>query len=124
MSRPAAATQQKPEPRIRRARFAEEDLVSTFGETTLAEARRLLGAGAVDGVPSVAEWRQRPEWSPAKDDDMRRHFVTTILPKLVAVRPSDISRTLGVTPNHAIKIRLGRTVPHPRFHGKLATLLS
>src|SRR5438128_1039966 len=48
MSRPAAATQQKPEPRIRRARFAEEDLVSTFGEATLAEARRLLGAGAVD----------------------------------------------------------------------------
>jgi len=48
MSRPAAATQQKPEPRIRRARFAEEDLVSTFGEAMLAEARRLLGAGAVD----------------------------------------------------------------------------
>ena len=48
MSRPAAATRQKPEPRIRRARFAEEDLVSAFGETMLAEARRLLGAGAVD----------------------------------------------------------------------------
>ena len=48
MSRSAAATQQKPEPRIRRARFAEEDLVSTFGEAMLAEARRLLGAGAVD----------------------------------------------------------------------------
>jgi hypothetical protein len=48
MSRPAAATQQKPEPRIRRARFAEEDLVSTFGEPMLAEARRLVGAGAVD----------------------------------------------------------------------------
>ena len=48
MSRRAAATQQKPEPRIRRARFAEEDLVSTFGEAMLAEARRLLGAGAVD----------------------------------------------------------------------------
>ena len=48
MSRPAAATQQKPDSRIRRARFAEEDLVSTFGEAMLAEARRLLGAGAVD----------------------------------------------------------------------------
>ena len=48
MSRSAAATQQKPEPKIRRARFAEEDLVSTFGEAMLAEARRLLGAGAVD----------------------------------------------------------------------------
>ena len=48
MSRSAAAPQQKPGPRIRRARFAEEDLVSTFGETMLAEARRLLGAGAVD----------------------------------------------------------------------------
>ena len=48
MSRSAAAPQQKPEPRIRRARFAEEDLVSTFGEPMLAEARRLLGAGAVD----------------------------------------------------------------------------
>src|ERR1700756_1384756 len=48
MSRPAAATQQKPEPRFRRARFAEEDLVSTFGEAMLAEARRLLCAGAVD----------------------------------------------------------------------------
>jgi len=48
MSRPAAATQQKPEPRIRRTRFAEEDLVSSFGEAMLAEARRLLGAGAVD----------------------------------------------------------------------------
>ena len=48
MSRPAAATQQKPEPRIRRARFAEEDLVSTFGEAMLAEARALVGAGAVD----------------------------------------------------------------------------
>src|SRR5258708_40259650 len=47
MSRSAAAPQQKPEPRIRRARFAEEDLVSTFGEAMLAEARRLLGAGAV-----------------------------------------------------------------------------
>ena len=48
MSRPAAAKQQKPEPRIRRVRFAEEDLVGTFGEAMLAEARRLLGAGAVD----------------------------------------------------------------------------
>jgi hypothetical protein len=48
MSRPAAATQQKPEPRIRRVRFAEEDLVNTFGEAILAEVRRLLGAGAVD----------------------------------------------------------------------------
>jgi hypothetical protein len=48
MSRSAAAPQQKPEPKIRRARFAEEDLVSTFGEAMLAEARRLLGAGAVD----------------------------------------------------------------------------
>src|ERR1700720_1623527 len=48
MSRWAAAPQQKPEPSIRRARFAEEDLVSTFGEAMLAEARRLLGAGAVD----------------------------------------------------------------------------
>src|ERR1700745_3710076 len=48
MSRPAAATQQKPEPRIGRTRFAEEDLCSTFGEAMLAEARRLLGAGAID----------------------------------------------------------------------------
>ena len=48
MSRSAAAPQQKPEPRFRRARFAEEDLVSTFGEAMLAEAKRLLGAGAVD----------------------------------------------------------------------------
>src|SRR5580693_8073906 len=48
MSRSAAAKQQKPEPRIRRVRFAEEDLVGTFGEAMLAEARRLLGAGAVD----------------------------------------------------------------------------
>jgi len=37
MSRPAAATQQKPEPRVRRARFAEEDLLSTFGEAILAQ---------------------------------------------------------------------------------------
>jgi hypothetical protein len=48
MSRSAAARRQKPEPRIRRARFAEEDLVSTFGEAMLAEARRLVGASAVD----------------------------------------------------------------------------
>ena len=55
MSRPAAATQQKPEPRIRRARFAEEDLVSTFGEAMLAEARRLLGAklGGLRNLPSA-----------------------------------------------------------------------
>jgi hypothetical protein len=48
MSRPAAAARQKHEPTIRRARFAEEDLVSTFGEAMLAEARRLLRAGAVN----------------------------------------------------------------------------
>ncbi len=48
MSRPAAAARQKPEPTIRRARFAEEDLVSTFGDAMLAEARRLLRAGAVN----------------------------------------------------------------------------
>src|SRR5689334_11153860 len=48
MSRPAAATQPKFESRIRRVRFAEEDLVSTFGEAMLAEARRLLDAGVVD----------------------------------------------------------------------------
>ena len=48
ISRSAAAPQQKPEPRIRCARFAEEDLVSTFGEAILAEARRLPGAGAID----------------------------------------------------------------------------
>src|SRR6201987_5939203 len=48
MSRSAAAPQQKAETRVRRARFAEEDLVSTFGEGMLAEARRLQGAGAVD----------------------------------------------------------------------------
>src|SRR5690242_7067984 len=46
MSPPAAAARQKPEPVIRRTRFAEEDLLSTFGEAMLAEARRLLGAGA------------------------------------------------------------------------------
>src|SRR5215471_11222457 len=48
MSRSAAARRQKPEPRSRRARFAEEDLVRTFGEAMLAEAMRLVGAGAVD----------------------------------------------------------------------------
>jgi hypothetical protein len=48
MSRPAAAAWHKPEPTIRRARFAEEDLVSTFGEAMLAEARWLLRAGAVN----------------------------------------------------------------------------
>src|SRR5262245_50111378 len=48
MSRPAAAARQKPEPTIRRARFAEEDLVSAFGEGMLAEARRLLRIGAVN----------------------------------------------------------------------------
>ena len=48
MSRPAAAARQKPEPIIRRTRFAEEDLVSTFGEAMLAEARRLLRAGSVN----------------------------------------------------------------------------
>ena len=47
MSRPAATPRQKPEPVIRRARFAEEDLLNTFGEAMLAEARRLRGAGAV-----------------------------------------------------------------------------
>ena len=48
MSRSAAATLLKPDPKIRRARFAEEDLLSTFGEAMLAAARRLLRAGAVD----------------------------------------------------------------------------
>src|SRR5215472_3468530 len=48
MSRSAAATLQKTDPKIRRARFAEEDLLSTFGEAMLAAARRLLRAGAVD----------------------------------------------------------------------------
>src|SRR3984893_9752642 len=48
MSRPAAAARQKTEPTIRRARFAEEDLVSSFGEAMLAEATRLLRAGAVN----------------------------------------------------------------------------
>src|SRR5262245_48160881 len=48
MSRPAAAAWHKPEPTIRRARFAEEDLVSAFGEAMLAEARWLLRAGAVN----------------------------------------------------------------------------
>ena len=45
MSRSAAARRQKPAPRIRRARFAEEDLVSTFGEAMLAEAE---GLGVTD----------------------------------------------------------------------------
>jgi hypothetical protein len=48
MSRPATAARQKPEPTIRRARFAEEDLVSSFGEAMLLEATRLLDAGAVN----------------------------------------------------------------------------
>ena len=48
MSRPAIAARQKPEPTIRRARFAEEDLVSSFGEAMLVEATRLLHAGAVN----------------------------------------------------------------------------
>ena len=47
MGRPAAA-RQKTEPTIRRAQFAEEDLVSSFGEAMLAEATRLLLAGAVN----------------------------------------------------------------------------
>src|SRR4051794_34012465 len=47
MNPPATAARQKPEPTIRRARFAEEDLVSSFGEAMLAEATRLLRAGAV-----------------------------------------------------------------------------
>jgi superfamily II DNA or RNA helicase len=48
MSRPATAARQKSEPTIRRARFAEEDLVSAFGEAMLAEATQLLRAGAVN----------------------------------------------------------------------------
>ena len=48
MSRPATAARQKPEPTIRRARFAEEDLVSSFGDAMLVEATRLLHAGAVN----------------------------------------------------------------------------
>src|ERR1700751_5840343 len=47
MGRPAAA-RQKTESTIRRARFAEEDLVTSFGEAMLAEATRLLLAGAVN----------------------------------------------------------------------------
>ena len=47
MGRPAAA-RQKTVSTIRRARFAEEDLVSSFGEAMLAEATRLLHAGAVN----------------------------------------------------------------------------
>src|SRR5262249_9739502 len=52
MSRSAAAPQQKPEPRIRHARFAEQDLASTFGDAMVAEARRLLGACDVDLPPT------------------------------------------------------------------------
>ena len=48
MSRPAAAARQKPEPIIRRTRFAEEDLLNTFSEAILAEARRLLRDGSVN----------------------------------------------------------------------------
>jgi CRISPR-associated endonuclease Cas1 len=98
-------------------------------EAGLAALARVRAAGTparpavrVEGVPSVAEWRRQPNWSSSSDDEMRRQFVETILPRLAAVRSSEIARAIGFSPHHAVKIRRGRAVPHPRFYRALAML--
>ena len=97
------------------------------GLAALARARmagrRPRPAMRVDGVPSMAEWRRRPNWSSSSDDEMRLQFVESILPRLAAVRSSDIARAVGLSPHHAVKIRNGRAVPHPRFYRALARLV-
>jgi hypothetical protein len=96
MSRPAAATQQKPEPRIRRARFAEEDLVSTFGEATLAEARRLLGAGLVRPTGrAVVAGAERCDLEHAEDAGCDQGLPAA--PLLACPRHTALSRSLSET---------------------------
>ena len=127
MSRSAAAPQQKPEPMIRRAQFAEEDLVSTFGEAMLAEARRLLGAGAVDLTTTgraieatiVADGEHRPRCLEPNPDSPRVAFLATCEPFPQAQRAHEPA--LGEAACVHQKVRI-HSPPAKRCYGRAARM--
>ena len=68
----------------------------------------------------VAAWRRLPGWSRERDAEHVAWFVSTVVPRLHSLRPSDIRRALGCGGTYAIAIRRGARVPHPRLFRKLA----
>jgi CRISP-associated protein Cas1 len=73
-------------------------------------------------VASVAEWRRLPGWSKERDAELIMWFQSELQPRLIGIRPSDISRATGLGPTFGIDIRKGKRVPHPRWFSVLAEL--
>jgi hypothetical protein len=76
-------------------------------------------ASGIEAMP-VAAWRRLPGWSRERDAEHVAWFVSTVVPRLHSLRPSDIRRALGCGGTYAIAIRRGARVPHPRLFRQLA----
>jgi CRISPR-associated protein Cas1 len=77
---------------------------------------------ALRKVLSVAEWRRLPGWSEERDTTMIIWFKSELAPRLVGIRPVDISRAIGFGSTFSVGIRKGIRVPHPRWYQVLAEL--
>jgi hypothetical protein len=78
-------------------------------------------ASGIEAI-SVAAWRRLDGCSTERDAELTAWFVSTVAPRLVSVRPTDIRRALGCSTTYTILIRRAARVPHPRVFRQLAGL--
>jgi hypothetical protein len=76
-----------------------------------------------EGIISVRDWHQQPEWSSAHDGEMRKWFLAVLLPRLRDVRSTAIRQITRLDASYAVAIKHGRKIPHPRFYRVLADLV-
>jgi hypothetical protein len=76
-----------------------------------------------EGIISVRNWHHQPEWSSARDGEMRKWFVAVLLPRLRDVRSTAIRQITRLDASYAVAIKHARKIPHPRFYRVLAELV-
>jgi CRISP-associated protein Cas1 len=120
----------------RRRKFCSDDCVRAWhgghpNAAGLAAIARAWAARRVSGervrhapsrieAVSVAAWRRLPGWSRERDAELTSWYVSTVAPRLLSLRPSDIRRGLGCGETYAIGLRGGSRVPHSRLIRQLA----
>ena len=67
-------------------------------------------------------WRQKPGWSEAGDEALRRWFIAVLQARLGDCQLASIMDATGLSKQLALAIRSGRHIPHPRHFEALAKL--
>jgi hypothetical protein len=88
-----------------------------------AASKAAIGKRAVENAAKRLLWRQRPGWSEAGDEELRRWFADTVQPQLRSYKIADIMGATRLSKQSVSDIRVGRHIPHPRHFAALATLV-